>query len=350
MKRFFLSSLLVLLSLASPSAWSRDSVQLVTEDFHISSTAPGVQLFLRNKHPKGLKNFNAARTVLYVHGSTQPSETVFDLAVGNGSWADYIASQGYDVWLVDVRGYGGSAPPSDQSKPFATTREAVEDLCAAVKHILSKRAISKIQLIGWSWGTVITGSYAAERPEHVAGLVLLAPPWLSSVASKAPAAAWQEWTTDDSLKRLQTGVPDGRAEEIFPPSWKKVWEQAVLASQPEAKAHNPPRFRSPTGVLADGAEYWSVNKAIYDPGKISAPTLIIRGEWDQLTPLSQTQALFALLRNAPVRHLIEIPRATHFVEVETGRDALFREVQNFLDRNDRTAEVAGHGRVAQGSR
>ncbi|MDH2344109.1 alpha/beta hydrolase [Bradyrhizobium sp. SSUT112] len=333
MKRLLLSSLLASLSLASPPAWAKEPPQLVTEDFHIASETPGVQLFLRNKHPRGLKNFSASRTVLYIHGSTQPSETVFDLAVGNGSWADYIASQGYDVWLVDVRGYGGSTPPKDQSKPFASTRDAVEDLGAAVKYILSKRAISKVQLIGWSWGTLITGSYAAERPEHVAGLVLLAPPWLSLGASKAPEAVWQEWTIDGSLKRLQTGVPDGRAQEIFPPAWKNIWEQALLANQPDAKTHNPPRFRSPTGVLADGAEYWSVNKAIYDPGKISAPTLIIRGEWDELTPLGQSQALFGLLRNAPVRHLIEIPRATHFVEVETGRDVLFREVQSFLDRN-----------------
>ncbi|MDH2384316.1 hypothetical protein [Bradyrhizobium sp. CER78] len=29
----------------------------------------------------------------------------------------------------------------------------------------------------------------------------------------------------------------------------------------------------------------------------------------------------------------QIRRATHFVEVETGRDVLFREVQSFLDRN-----------------
>lgn len=333
MKRLLLSSLLASLSFASPPALAKERLQLVTEDFHIPSETPGVQLFLRNKHPKGLKNFSASRTVLYIHGSTQPSETVFDLAVGDGSWADYIASRGYDVWLVDVRGYGGSSPPKDQSKPFATTKDAVEDLGAAVKHILSKRAISKVQLIGWSWGTVITGSYAAAQPDRVAGLVLLAPPWLSSAASKAPETAWQEWTIDASLKRLQTGVPDGKAEQIFTPAWKKIWEQALLANQPDAKAHNPPRFRSPTGVLADGAAYWSVNKPIYDPGKISAPTLIIRGEWDELTPLAQSQAVFGLLRNASVRHLVEIPRATHFVEVETGRDVLFREVQNFLDRN-----------------
>ncbi|WP_342726441.1 alpha/beta hydrolase [Bradyrhizobium sp. B097] len=332
MKRL-LSSLLVSLSAAWLPASAKEPRQLVTQDYHVASATPGVQIFLRNKHPKDLATFDASRTVLYVHGSTQPSETVFDLALGQGSWADYIASHGYDVWLVDVRGYGGSTPPTDQSKPFATTREGVEDFGAAVNHILAQRKISKLQLIGWSWGTLIAGSYAAAQPQHVAGLVLLAPPWLSSSGGKIPEAAWQEWTVDAVLKRLQTGVPNGQAEAIFPPASKKIWEQALLSAQPDAKAHNPPRFRSPTGVVADGAEYWSVNKAIYDPGKISAPTLIIRGEWDELTPLSQSQALFALLRNAAVRHLIEIPRATHFVEVETGRDALFREVQSFLDRN-----------------
>lgn len=333
MKRLLLSSILASLSIVLPSAWSKEPLQLVAEEFRVASAAPGVQLFLRNKRPKELGRFDSSRTVLYVHGATQPSETVFDLPVGQGSWADFIASQGYDVWLVDVRGYGGSTAPADQSKPFATTRDAVEDLGAAIDFILSRRSLAKLQLIGWSWGTLIAGSYAAERPDRVAGLVLLAPPWLSSAGGKRPEAAWQEWTVDGALKRLQTGVPDGQAEAIFPPSWKAIWEQALLASQPDAKAQTPPRFRSPTGVLVDGAEYWNVDKAIYDPGKITAPTLIIRGAWDELTPLSQSQALFALLRNAPVRHLIEIPRATHFIEVETGRDVLFREVQSFLDRN-----------------
>jgi pimeloyl-ACP methyl ester carboxylesterase len=332
MKRFVISLFSALLAFSS-SGWSRETANLVTEDFHIPSGTAGVELFLRNKHPGNLKKFSPDRTVLYIHGATQPSETVFDLPVGDGSWADYIASRGYDVWLVDVRGYGGSTAPNDQSKPIGTTKEAVEDLGAAVKHILARRGIAKLQLIGWSWGTVITGSYAAEQPEHVAGLVLLAPPWLSLRGGTAPAGAWQEWTADSSLKRLQAGVPDGQAEKIFPAAWRKRWEAALLASQPAAKTYNPPKFRSPTGVVADGVQFWGANKAFYDPGKISAPTLLIRGEWDELTPLNETQALFALLRNAQVRELIEIPRATHFIEVETGRDALFREVQNFLDRH-----------------
>jgi pimeloyl-ACP methyl ester carboxylesterase len=319
-----------LVAFAQPG-WSQEGPRLVSEDFRIPSGAEGVELLLRNKRPENLKTYSPERTVLYIHGSSQPSETVFDLPIGGASWADYIASRGYDVWLVDVRGYGGSSAPKDQSKPFATTKEAVEDLGAAVKHVLAKRGIAKLKLIGWSWGTLITGSFTADHPDQVASLVLLAPPWLSTRGGTAPTQAWQEWTVDAALKRLQTGVPEGQAEKIFPAGSKEAWQQALLASQPAAKEHTPPRFRSPTGVVADGVQYWAANKAFYDPGKIAVPTLLIRGEWDELTPLSESQALFALLRNAPVRHLVEIPRATHFIEVETGRDALFRETQRFLD-------------------
>ena len=333
MKRLLMPLLAIGLATIGSPAWSKSPAQIVSQDFKLPSSTPGVTIFLRNKHLKTTDSFSSSRTVLYIHGATQPSETVFDLAVGDGSWADYIASRGYDVWYVDVRGYGGSTPPTEQSKPFATTQDAVDDLGLAVKHILAQRKIPKLQLIGWSWGTLITGSYTAAHPDQVAGLTLLAPPWLSPRESKEPETGWQEWTAADSLKRLQAGVPDGEADRIFPAASRKIWEAALLDNQPAAKAQTPPRFRSPTGVVLDSARYLSANKPLYDPGQIKAPTLIIHGAWDELTPLSQSQALFALLKNAPVRHLVEIPRATHFVEVETGRDVLFKEVQRFLDAN-----------------
>lgn len=333
MKHLLMPLLAIGLATLGAPAWSKSPAQIVSQDFKLPSSTPGVQIFLRNKHLKTTDSFSASRTVLYIHGATQPSETVFDLPVGDGSWADYIASRGYDVWYVDVRGYGGSTPPTDQSKPFATTQEAADDLGLAVTHILAQRKIAKLQLIGWSWGTLITGSYAAAHPDQVAGLTLLAPPWSTNREAKEPDTAWQEWTAADGLKRLQAGAPAGEADKIFPDASRKIWEAALLDSQPAAKAHTPPLFRSPTGVVLDSARYLSAGKPLYDPGQIRAPTLIIRGAWDELTPLSQSQALFALLKNAPVRHLVEIPGATHYVEVETGRDVLFREVQRFLDAN-----------------
>jgi hypothetical protein len=38
-----------------------------------------------------MTTFRADRTVLYVHGTTQASETTFDLALDGKAWMDYIA-------------------------------------------------------------------------------------------------------------------------------------------------------------------------------------------------------------------------------------------------------------------
>ena len=63
-------------------------------------------------------------------------------------------SGGWDVYLVDVRGYGGSTRPPEMDKPategspFADTSTAVKDVSAAVNYILQKRGVAKINLMG----------------------------------------------------------------------------------------------------------------------------------------------------------------------------------------------------------
>jgi alpha-beta hydrolase superfamily lysophospholipase len=84
---------------------------LTVEDFRVPSNAPGIELFVRNKRPKGIETFPSSRIVLFVHGITFPSESTFDLSLDGLSWMDFIARAGYDVYLVDVRGYGGSTRP-----------------------------------------------------------------------------------------------------------------------------------------------------------------------------------------------------------------------------------------------
>jgi pimeloyl-ACP methyl ester carboxylesterase len=147
----------------------------------IASEVPGLRLYLRNKHRQDQTEFTAERTVLYVHGSTYPAETSFDLPLDGLSWMEYIAKAGYDVWLVDVRGYGRSdkpeamAGPPSAHEPLMRTPEAVEDVGRAVRHILKTRGIGKLNLIGWSWGTTIMGMYTAQHNENVVKLVLYAP-------------------------------------------------------------------------------------------------------------------------------------------------------------------------------
>lgn len=308
--------------------------KIATQDYAIPSGVPGIELFLRNKKPVGLKNFTPERTVLYVHGATLASELVFDLPIGGTSWADDLARRGWDVWMVDVRGYGRSSwpepmrQPAEANPPVATTAEAVADFTAAADFIRSKRRLDRLQVIGWSWGAVIAGSFASLRPDQVESLVLVTPLWVNDTAAAQPPlpkAAWQEWSLANSRIRIQKGVPEGQAAAILPPATVALWEQAVRASQPEAAE----LFRSPTGVMADLA--WR-GQPPYDPGRITAPTLIIRGEWDELTPRAMAQSLFGQLGNARLRTLTEIPRASHFIIAETARDSLFAEARAFLGR------------------
>ena len=97
---------------------------------------------------RGLTSFAPERILLYVHGATYPSETAFDLPLNGLSMMDYVAQQGFDVYLVHVRGYGGSTrppemdqPPSD-NKPIVDT-DAVKDMGAAIDHILQNGACQR---------------------------------------------------------------------------------------------------------------------------------------------------------------------------------------------------------------
>ena len=157
---------------------------LVTEEFMIPAGDAGIELFLRNKRPENLNAFTPARTVLFVHGATYPAHTAFDLPLGGLSWMDYIAGQGFDVWCLDIRGYGRSTRPPEMSQPpeanppIVRGDTAVKDIGTAAAFIRERRNVAKLVHIGWSWGSTLMGRFAADNPALVERLVLFAPPWL----------------------------------------------------------------------------------------------------------------------------------------------------------------------------
>jgi alpha-beta hydrolase superfamily lysophospholipase len=87
------------------------------EEMMVPSSDPDIEIYVRNKHPADMTAFRPDRTVLYVHGATYPASTAFDLQLGGTSWMDYIAARGYDVYLLDLRGYGKSTRPKEMSQP-----------------------------------------------------------------------------------------------------------------------------------------------------------------------------------------------------------------------------------------
>jgi pimeloyl-ACP methyl ester carboxylesterase len=85
----------------------------------IDASDPNIKLYVRNKRPEEMIEFKCEKTLLFIHGATQPAEATFDLPLENLSWMDYIARRGWDVYLVDVRGYGGSTRPPEMEQPPA---------------------------------------------------------------------------------------------------------------------------------------------------------------------------------------------------------------------------------------
>ena len=130
--------------------------QLTTDEFRLPWSEPGVEIYVRNKRPAGTERFPGDRILLYVHGSTYPSSTAFDLPLGGMSAMDYLAGLGFDVYCVDLPGYGLSgrpaamdAPPAD-NPPLMRTPDAAKVVGQVVDFIRKRRNVEKIDLMGWS--------------------------------------------------------------------------------------------------------------------------------------------------------------------------------------------------------
>ncbi len=338
LRHAFLGMLFLVLTTGASAA---GAPELVMEEFMVPTGDPGIEVYVRNKHPKGVSAFTGDKILLYVHGATYPSETAFDLKLNGLSWMEYIAQHGYDVYLVDLRGYGRSTrppemdQPADKNEPIVRSATAVKDVGSAVDFILKRRGVSKINLLGWSWGTTIMGWYTAQNNDKVNRLVLYAPQWLRQSAaltdSGAKLGAYRTVSRDAAKGRWLTGVPENKKADLIPPGWFEAWADATFATDPVGSKQTPQVLRAPNGVVLDGREFWSAGKPVYDPGAIRVPTFLAHAEWDADLPSYMLYAYFAKLTNAPYKRYVEIGEGTHTIIMEKNRMQLFQAVQQFLD-------------------
>src|SRR6185295_16215772 len=112
LRTFLGGAIAAMIAMTSASA----QTQLISEDIMVKSPDAGIEIFVRNKRPANMTSFHPERTVIYVHGATYPASTAFDLKLDGLSWMEYIASRGYDVYLLDLRGYGHSTRPKEMAE------------------------------------------------------------------------------------------------------------------------------------------------------------------------------------------------------------------------------------------
>jgi pimeloyl-ACP methyl ester carboxylesterase len=224
-----------------------------------------------------------------------------------------------------------------------TTDEAVRDFAVAVDHIRQRRGVLRLNLIGWSWGTVIAGAFAAAHPDKTERLVMYAPLWLRRIPGglsvDGQMGAYRLVTFEAAKQRWLSGVPagaanvgaHGRRADLIAPGVLEAWWAANMAADPIGAKMSPPAVRAPNGLLVDALAYWEADRRYYDPSAIRAAVLMVVGDWDVDTPAYMAEAILARLTQSPRTRLVIIGEGTHHLMLERNRTQLFREVQLFLD-------------------
>lgn len=305
----------------------------------IPSDTDGVTLQLINKRPADAVEYSAERTLVMIHGATFPSESLFDVPVAGASFMDVLARHGYDVWAVDVRGYGGSTRPPEMSQspednpPLSPARTAVRDLATAVNFVREKRGVERVNLLGMSWGATAVGALAAEAGDRFGRLILVTPLWLSGRPLRfdagGPIGAYRIVNPQAFEAAWRGAAPEQKRASLIPEGWFDAWVEVTLAT--DLASPTAGTIRAPSGAVLDVRQHWTAGNPLYDPSAITNPVLLVCAEWDVDVRFDMAQDLFTRLTDARYKRLVEIGQATHMVLMEKNRGQAFDAVIRFLD-------------------
>ena len=134
----------------------------------MSKTTHAESLFARLKGPDRLHLRRFYRKplgppVLMLHGSIENGKIYYSKS-GKGL-APYLAKNGFDVYVGDLRGRGGSTPPIGRGSAYGQTEAIVEDIPAMMELLLEMRGDTPVHWVAHSWGGVLMASCLARFPE-----------------------------------------------------------------------------------------------------------------------------------------------------------------------------------------
>ncbi len=286
--------------------------------------------------------------VLLLHGATFGAP-MFDLPPPAVSMQRDLAARGWRNFALDLRGYGWSTPaatldaPPEQNAPYARLADVVEDLAAGVRFAIEQAGSKQVNLVGFSWGTVIAGAFAGRNGGVLERLVLYAPvfaeandAWIDRIADPSdrtrinPSLGAYRWIgLADLRSRWDADIPEGAdVADYRDGAVPDAIMQALAKADPASGTRGELSFRAPTGALADLFEIFN-GRPLYDPQRISPPTLIIRGGDDTTSTASDASRLFGRL-GARQKRLVTISPGSHFLCVERNARDLFGEIDLFL--------------------
>jgi pimeloyl-ACP methyl ester carboxylesterase len=266
---------------------------------HWTNKGSDVQLFLWNKHagdPSG-----PAGRILFVHGSSMASQPTFDLHVPgrqDSSAMEFFAALGFDTWCVDMEGYGRSTKTRDNNAPIAY---GADDCFAAASYIRKLRGDRPLLVYGISSGALRAALFAQRHPEMVARLALDAMVW---TGEGSPTLAERSKRLPEFRAKNRRPIDRKFVRSIFERDHPGTADDAVIEAFADAILALDDSV--PTGTYVD----MCANLPVCNPEKITAPTLIMRGEYDGIASLGDLVKFFEKLPN-PEKQFAVMPGIAH---------------------------------------
>jgi pimeloyl-ACP methyl ester carboxylesterase len=312
---------------------------------------------------KGIAN----RVVLFIHGAGTPAEVAFDVPYQDYSWMEYLAQAGFDTFAMDTTGYGRSTRPAAMNDPcnlsaaqqlalapdgraeacspsygqqMTTIASDWNDIGAVVDYLRALRGAPQVSMVSWSLGGPRAAGYAAQNPDKVSKLVLLAPAYSRDASAAPPTsvpAAGAAMNTQSrgeltALWNRQVGCPDQYEQGVF----KAVW-QAMLDSDPVGATWGPGVRRAPN------VTNWGWTAARVAATKI--PTLMVTGAHDGQVMPSRVHDLYADIGSTS-KVLIDLACSSHNAMWEKNHRLLFQASLEWLTKG--TVNGVDQGKVRLG--
>jgi predicted alpha/beta hydrolase len=103
--------------------------------------------------------------IFMLHGAVENGKICYSDS-GRAGLGPYLARYGYDVYVGDLRGRGGSTPHVNADSKYGQTEAITEDIPAFIEKIISLRGNVPQRFVCHSWGGVLTSSTLVRFPKY----------------------------------------------------------------------------------------------------------------------------------------------------------------------------------------
>jgi alpha-beta hydrolase superfamily lysophospholipase len=239
-------------------------------------------------HKKAASGVPHAGTVFFVHGSSMASQPTFDLSVPGRPYSsamDWFTAHGFDTWTMDNEGYGRSGKQRDINCDIAN---GADDLEAGTRYVLERNGGKALLMYGISSGALKAALFAERHPERVAKIALDAFVW---TGEGSPTLEQRRKKLPEFLAKNRRPIDRAFVHSIFQRDHPGTADEATVNAFADAILTLDSSM--PTGTYVDMCS----KLPLLDPGKLTVPTLILRGEHDGIASFDDLIEFFKRLPN-----------------------------------------------------